>query len=163
MRFVCGDLPIDVELRDAKGGYDAVVNGEPLSFSLGPVKDGCCDVRLSGAPSVLHFARDGRTLHLFWEGVVYRLDEQREGARAPQRHDTGALEAPMPGRVSAVKVAVGQRVSKGQELVVVEAMKMENALRAPWAGVVRALYAGPGDMVAPGRPLVEVADEPEGA
>ena len=37
----------------------------------------------------------------------------------------------MPGRVSAVKVAVGQRVAKGEELLVVEAMKMENALRAP--------------------------------
>jgi 3-methylcrotonyl-CoA carboxylase alpha subunit len=163
MRFVCGDEPFEVELRGAKDGYDAVVNGEPLRFSLGPVKDGRCDVRQSGEPAVLHFARDGRKLHLFWEGVVYRLDEEREGARAPQRHDAGALEAPMPGRVSAVKVAVGQKVSKGQELIVVEAMKMENALRAPRAGVVRALHAGPGDMVAPGRALVEIADEAEGA
>jgi len=163
MRFVCGDEPFDVELRGVKDAYDAVVNGEPLRFSLGPVKDGRCDVRSSGEAAVLHFARDGRRLHLFWEGVVYRLDERREGARASQRHDAGALEAPMPGRVSAVKVSVGQKVSKGQELVVVEAMKMENALRAPRAGVVRALHAGPGDMVAPGRALVEIADEPEGA
>ena len=87
----------------------------------------------------LHFARDASTLHLFWDGVAYRLLEAREAARPAARHDTGALEAPMPGRVSAVKVAVGQRVAKGEELLVVEAMKMENALRAPKAGVVRAL------------------------
>ena len=52
-------------------------------------------------------------------------------ARPAHRHDPGALEAPMPGRVAAVNVSAGQRVAKGEELLVVEAMKMENALRAP--------------------------------
>jgi 3-methylcrotonyl-CoA carboxylase alpha subunit len=64
----------------------------------------------------------------------------------------------MPGRVSAVKVALGQRVTKGEELLVVEAMKMENALRAPRDGVVRALHARVGEMVAPGRALVEIGE-----
>ena len=112
---------------------------------------------------VFHCVWDATTIHLFWDGVAYRLVEAREGARPAARHDTGALEAPMPGRVSAVKVTVGQRVAKGEELLVVEAMKMENALRAPRTGVVRALHAGPGDMVAPGRALVEIADEAEGS
>jgi 3-methylcrotonyl-CoA carboxylase alpha subunit len=62
----------------------------------------------------------------------------------------------MPGRVTAVKVASGQRVAKGEELLVVEAMKMENALRAPRDGVVRAVKVAPGDTVAPGRALVEL-------
>ena len=66
----------------------------------------------------------------------------------------------MPGRVAAVKVAPGQRVARGEELLVVEAMKMENALRAPGAGVVRAVHAALGDMVAPGRPLVEIEVDP---
>jgi 3-methylcrotonyl-CoA carboxylase alpha subunit len=62
----------------------------------------------------------------------------------------------MPGRVAAVKVAAGQHVAKGEELVVIEAMKMENALRAPREGVVRAVHVAAGDMVAPGRALVEL-------
>jgi 3-methylcrotonyl-CoA carboxylase alpha subunit len=62
----------------------------------------------------------------------------------------------MPGRVVAVKVAPGARVAKGAELLVVEAMKMENALRAPRDGTVRAVHAAVGDMVGPGRPLVEL-------
>jgi acetyl/propionyl-CoA carboxylase alpha subunit len=158
MRLVCGVQAFDVELRQGRKGVDAVVNGEPLRFALGPVRDGRCEVRLDADRLALHFARDGRTLHLFWQGVVYRLDEPRAGARAAARHDAGALEAPMPGRVSAVKVAVGQRVAKGDELLVVEAMKMENALRAPRAGVVRALHVRPGEMVAPGRALVEIGE-----
>jgi biotin carboxyl carrier protein len=163
MRLVCGGETIEVELRSVRGGFDAVVGVETLRFSLGPVKDGRCEVRREGESVPLHFARDGRTLHLFWDGVVYRVEEQRDGARASVRHDAGALEAPMPGRVSAVKVTVGQRVESGDELVVVEAMKMENALRAPRAGVVRALHASPGDMVAPGRPLVELDEAEAGA
>jgi 3-methylcrotonyl-CoA carboxylase alpha subunit len=52
-------------------------------------------------------------------------------------------------------------VRKGEELLVVEAMKMENALRAPRDGVVRAVHVGVGEMVAPGRALVELEDEGE--
>jgi geranyl-CoA carboxylase alpha subunit len=55
-----------------------------------------------------------------------------------------------------VNVSVGQRVVKGEELLVVEAMKMENALRAPRDGVVRAVNVSTGDTVAPGRALVEL-------
>jgi biotin carboxyl carrier protein len=62
----------------------------------------------------------------------------------------------MPGRVAAVNVSVGQRVAKGEELLVVEAMKMENALRAPRDGVVRAVHVSAGDAVVPGRALVEL-------
>ena len=48
------------------------------------------------------------------------------------------------------------RVAKGDELLVVEAMKMETALRAPRDGVVRAVNVSAGDAVAPGRALVEL-------
>ena len=156
MRLVCGDETIEVELRSARDGFEAVVGGKTLRFSLGPVKDGRCDVRREGEPVPLHFARDGRVLHLFWDGVVYRIEEQRDGARASVRHDAGALEAPMPGRVSAVKVAVGQRVARGDELLVVEAMKMELAVTAPAVGVVSAVLVEAGELVARGQALVEL-------
>ena len=119
-------------------------------------------MRHAGESRPLHYARDGGALHLFWEGVSYKLALAREDSRRSARHDTGALEAPMPGRVSAVKVAVGARVRKGEELLVVEAMKMENALRAPRAGVIRAVHVEVGEMVAPGRALVEI-DAGDGA
>ena len=63
----------------------------------------------------------------------------------------------MPGKVTAVKVAPGQTVVKGQELLVIEAMKMENALRAPRDGRVKDVNARLGEMVSPGLVLVEQA------
>lgn len=68
----------------------------------------------------------------------------------------GGLDAPMPGRVTRVAVGVGDAVKRGQELIVVEAMKMENALVSPNDGVVKILAVKVGDTVAPGPALVVI-------
>ena len=99
--------------------------------------------------------RDGDVIHLFWRGRPTGLQEETE-ARAAHRHAAGGLEAPMPGKVIAVKVARRPAVAKGDELVVIEAMKMENALRAPRDGRVKTVAAKVGDMVGPGAVLVEL-------
>jgi 3-methylcrotonyl-CoA carboxylase alpha subunit len=103
-----------------------------------------------------HCVRDGDLIHLFWHGMAYRLDQEGASSRAAHRAVSGALEAPMPGRVIAVRIAPGQAVTKGQELLVVEAMKMENALRAPRDGVVKVVAARVGEMVGSGVVLVEL-------
>lgn len=156
MRLRCGDQAFDVEVRESSGRLEARVAGRELRFTLEPAGPGLFVVREGTRAKALHLVRDGSEIHLHWDGITYTLEEEREGARAPHRLDAGAVEAPMPGRVAAVRVAAGQRVRKGQELLVVEAMKMENALRSPADGVVRALNVSEGDMVTPGRALVEI-------
>ncbi|SFF55806.1 acetyl-CoA carboxylase biotin carboxylase subunit [Streptomyces mirabilis] len=59
-----------------------------------------------------------------------------------------SLTAPMPGTVTVVKVAVGDEVTAGQSLLVVEAMKMEHVISAPHAGTVSELDVSPGTTVA---------------
>ena len=156
MRLRCGDQAYDVEVRPGAGEVEVRVAGRALRFALEAAGPGVFAIRTGTRATTLHLARDGAVVHLAWEGVAYAMVEEREGARPAHRIEPGALEAPMPGRVSAVKVAPGQRVAKGEEMVVVEAMKMENALRAPADGVVRAVHVAVGDAVAPGRPLVEL-------
>ena len=62
----------------------------------------------------------------------------------------------MPGKVTAVEVAAGEKVAKGQRLLTLEAMKMEHALTAPFDGIVAELHAAPGQQVTEGRMLVKV-------
>jgi acetyl/propionyl-CoA carboxylase alpha subunit len=75
----------------------------------------------------------------------------------PRRASAGParLDSPLPGQVVAVRVHAGQVVEAGEELVVVEAMKMEHSIKAPAAGTVRAVLCAAGDQVDRGQPLVD--------
>ncbi len=78
---------------------------------------------------------------------------------APRRLADAApsrLDSPLPGRVIAVRTSPGDEVARGQELVVVEAMKMEHSIKAPVAGTVRAVLCAAGDQVDRGQPLVDL-------
>jgi acetyl/propionyl-CoA carboxylase alpha subunit len=157
MRIACGDESREVAVRANGSRVEVSVGGERFLLEVEETGPGVFLLRDGdGRAETFHCVRDGEEIHLAWRGVVYRLTEEREGGRSVARPAGGALEAPMPGKVIAVRVSPGQAVAKGDELVVVEAMKMENALRAPRAGTVRSVSARVGEMVAPGRALVEL-------
>ena len=67
------------------------------------------------------------------------------------------LMSPMPGLLVSLAVEVGQEVKEGEELAVVEAMKMENILRAARDGVVAKLHVKPGDSLAVDQAILEFA------
>ncbi len=71
--------------------------------------------------------------------------------------DVGRLTAPMPGKVVSFAVKAGDKVTKGQALAVMEAMKMEHTIAAPLDGVVAELLYAPGDQVAEGAELLKIA------
>jgi 3-methylcrotonyl-CoA carboxylase alpha subunit len=80
-------------------------------------------------------------------GNTFVLTESRyESGHGHHAYD-GDILSPMPGRIIAVEVAAGDRVTKGQKLVTLEAMKMEHSLTAPFDGVVAELNATPGAQV----------------
>ncbi|MBR4800825.1 MAG: biotin/lipoyl-binding protein [Clostridia bacterium] len=70
--------------------------------------------------------------------------------------NANSVVAPMPGNINAVKVATGQAVKKGDVLVILEAMKMENEIVAPKDGKVGQIFVQKGATVSTGAPLVEV-------
>jgi acetyl-CoA/propionyl-CoA carboxylase biotin carboxyl carrier protein len=72
-----------------------------------------------------------------------------------------SLTAPMPGTVTVVKVAVGDEVTAGQSLLVVEAMKMEHVISAPHAGTVAELDVTPGTTVAMDQVLAVISPTEE--
>jgi 3-methylcrotonyl-CoA carboxylase alpha subunit len=67
---------------------------------------------------------------------------------------SGRLTAPMPGRIAAVAVRPGDKVSRGTTLMALEAMKMEHAITAPADGVVSAINYAVGDLVEDGAELI---------
>lgn len=75
---------------------------------------------------------------------------------APKKVEMGSetIESPMPGTIVGVNVTEGQSVKKGDTLVVLEAMKMENEIMAPHDAEVAAVLVSKGDSVQSGTPLV---------
>jgi 3-methylcrotonyl-CoA carboxylase alpha subunit len=108
--------------------------------------------------------RDDERVVAFYEGQAYEFELAARGS-VHGHHATadGVIEAPMPGRVTAVEVKAGQQVAKGDRLVTLEAMKMEHALTAPFDGVVAELNATAGEQVVEGTILVRIDDSRETA
>ncbi|KDQ51116.1 hypothetical protein JAAARDRAFT_185390 [Jaapia argillacea MUCL 33604] len=71
----------------------------------------------------------------------------------------GALKAPMPSLVVEVRVSIGDKIEKGQAVVVLESMKTETVLRSNVAGVVKGIGCKKGEMVEEGRELVDIEEE----
>jgi pyruvate carboxylase subunit B len=78
------------------------------------------------------------------------------GSKRPKARQDSDVTSPMPGRIVAVNVTVGQQVTAGDTVLVVEAMKMENPVHAPVSGIVEALFVTEGDNVNPDECLIQV-------
>ena len=83
---------------------------------------------------------------------------KQESAPAPAPSGDGnAVKAPMPGNILKISVTVGQKVSEGDTLLVLEAMKMENEVTADRSGTVTGIIAAKGQTVETGDPLVVIS------
>jgi len=80
----------------------------------------------------------------------------QQAPAAPAPAGAGSVLSPMAGQVMKIKVAVGTTVSQNQEVIVLEAMKMETPIYAPAAGTVRAISVKEGEAVAEGQALLTI-------
>lgn len=91
-------------------------------------------------------------------GQVTRLDPPATG-RSRGRASRDDLAAPMPATVVQVMTEVGATVSRGDTLLMLEAMKMELPIRAPRDGVIKAIHCRAGELVQPAHQLITLQDE----
>jgi len=95
-------------------------------------------------------------LYVFDKGERIRIATRYDALDSGRGLHDGEIEAPMPGKVTAVEVSAGEKVVKGQRLLTLEAMKMEHALVAPFEGVVAELNAREGAQVSEGAVLARI-------
>ena len=100
-------------------------------------------------------ARHGNATWVFVDGRV-EVVHAAASRRAARHQDEAGLMAPMPATVVRLDVAEGARVSAGDVVMTLEAMKMELPLKAPRDGVVTRLRCQPGELVQPGVPLADI-------
>ena len=153
-----------VSVAMAEGGYRVTLGGKTLgletAWKLGEALfRGCLD----GMPFCLQMERSGiayRLTHGGAEADVLVMNSRAAELQALMPEKTAAdtskfLLSPMPGLLVSVAVQEGQDINAGDELAVIEAMKMENVLRAKRDGIVSAIKAAPGDSLAVDQVILE--------
>ena len=144
------DEEIDLEMkgRDEDGAFVVVINGEERRFHLDRDATSC-------------YLTDDRdmvnvTVDQAGDVIIEHAETERRGEL-----DLGTLESPITGVTVEVLVAEGDEVGEGDDLLIVEAMKMENTLCAPSGGVVESVNVAEGDRVFTGDELIQIDRWPD--
>jgi biotin carboxyl carrier protein len=158
-----GDREERVRVRRHDGGYEVAIGDRTYQIDALPARASLQSLRIDGAQHEVAVRLQGEGK--YWVstaqggGAVEVLDplahlaaqSASKGGKRRQR-----VDAYMPGRVTAVLVEEGAEVTKGQGIIVLEAMKMENEIRAEHDGTIGKIHVQPGQAVDTGNPLFEL-------
>jgi oxaloacetate decarboxylase alpha subunit len=145
-RITLGDRAFDVKVLDdpRRAQVRVEVDGEILTVDVEPLPplawEDVGELPLSAPPAAAPVAHP-------------------EGVTAATAETARTVVAPLPGVIKSIAVRSGQAVAPDDELIVIEAMKMDNVIRATRMGTVGTIRVAEGRQVAYGEPLLEINDE----
>ena len=149
----------DIEVEPIAGGFIVRIDGLSYRTRTRLAKESV-DVRIGAKTLRVHLQGNEAILD---DGIhrVRLVDVAGEGADVIESHPAGPgaivdVRSSMPGRVVRVAVAVGSAVRRGETLVVLEAMKMQNEIPAPADGVVRQVAVAEGETVTADRVVASI-------
>jgi len=152
IRIESGEASRTVRLESAS----AEVDGRRASVAVRDLDAWTRELEIGGVRHRVAWARDGDQVFVWFDGKIFVFSRARPTRSAAGADHGGDLRAPMPGRVRRTAAAAGDRVARGDVILVLEAMKMEHSIRAPRDGVVRAVHVREGDLVDAGMELAVI-------
>jgi biotin carboxyl carrier protein len=146
-----------------------LVNGEHREVDFLALGPSLYSILMDGLSHELVIEERDKDIEVLMRGKLYSgtvLDERAQlmaERTGGMMTDTGemSVKAPMPGLVVVVPVEVGQLVSAGQTVIVLESMKMQNELKSPRDGVVQNISVATGQSVEQNKILVTIAEPPD--
>jgi len=163
LRVAQTDFPVEVEINEDRK-LNIMLGDKKYMVDYTVISDFCIhmkvknDFRSGNVNAFVADGPDGKTVVI--NGRSYIIQDHDSLAQVVQKgrrpNLPNKITPPMPAVVVSISVTIGERVKKGQAVIVVSAMKMETTLCAPFDGTVIKINAGVNDKVAPGQILVEI-------
>jgi biotin carboxyl carrier protein len=158
--------PHEVTVVERLGELRVTVDGQPLDIAYEEVDNlGQVAVRADGKSYGISIEGDASRVSAVIAGHLYAVeleDEREMAAHAAAREANksgGVVKSIMPGIVVQILVAPGDHVEKGQPLLVLEAMKMQNEIAAPGSGTVKVVHVNVKQAVSSGAKLVTLVGD----
>ena len=149
---------IPVDLTPTGRSYRLTIGEKTFDAEIIQAKEGKLDLLIDGQRITAYVSSDNTKRWVTVNGQTVMLTQPAAGTkqRGTAHEHASELAAPMPGQVRAVNVVEGESVTKGQTLLVLEAMKMEIRIQAPRTGKVAKLLVSQGQTVEREQVLIEV-------
>jgi geranyl-CoA carboxylase alpha subunit len=144
--------------RERDGSYTVAIDGRQDKFEVDQLDLDVIRFRHDGVMDSAKFLRDGDRLYLQYRGIPLAATDLTFAApkAAATNGGDGKVRAAMNGRVVAVLVKPGERVTAGQPVMTLEAMKMEHVHKAGIDGMVAAIDVAEGEQVTTGKIVAEI-------
>lgn len=140
--------------------YKYTINGKEYKVTIGEVKDNIANVEVNGQTYKVEMEKKEEAPKPVVRPVVKpaapapQAAAPAQAAPAANKAAGRGVKSPLPGVIIDIKVQVGEQVKKGQTVVILEAMKMENNINADQDGTITAINVKQGDSVLEGTDLV---------
>jgi len=161
LQFEYSNQQYDLNLVSTGKSFRANIGDKSVDVEIIHVGNGKLDLLIDGERVTAFVSPENAKRWVTVNGQTFVLTKPAAGARKGghgHHHAAGELTAPMPGQVRAVNVSEGGAVTKGQTLLVIEAMKMEIRIQSPQDGVVKKLLVKQGQTVEREQILIDIEE-----
>lgn len=129
--------------------YNYTINGNKYEIAINSIEDNIADITVNGESFKVEMEKEPEPVKKVVRPII-------KPAAATKNDSDNILKAPLPGIIVEIKVKVGDEVTIGTPVVVLEAMKMANNLEVEKAGKITAIHVQEGETVMENTPLVTI-------
>ena len=152
----------NVSVERRKNQYFVTYDNTEYKVEADEIKPGYLKIKLGDRVIKCVITKGDKDKFVFVEGDVFKVRNiELTGAKKTKKKDEGNLNSPISGNVVSIKVKDGDKVKKGDVLMIIEAMKMEYLIRAPYNGKVKKVNFKEKDQIEIGQNTVEITKNKE--